>query len=180
MEKNIFFIIIVISAIAGLATTSGCSHNQDALTWPDVIRDIRSKYPDVKQLQTDELHSWLSGPKSESVFVIDARAKKEYQISHIAGAKNIPYNKKPLKHFNNIKPDSIIIIYCSLGYRSSILARKLKKLGFNEVYNLEGSIFKWTNEGRPLVRKQTTVHKVHPYNTHWGKLLEEKYHFDAD
>jgi len=63
-----------------------------------------------------------------------------------------------------------------VGYRSSILARKLQTLGFKEVHNLEGSIFKWANEGRPLVQGQTTVHKVHPYNAHWGRLLERKYH----
>ncbi len=157
----------------------GCSQNREALTWPEVIRDIRNKYPDVNQLQTDELHSSLSGPKSETIILIDARTKEEFQISHIPGAKNMPYNKKSLKHLTDIKPDSPIVVYCSVGYRSSILARKLQKLGFNEVYNLEGSIFKWANEGKPLVQEQTTVHKVHPYNTNWGRLLEKKYHSDA-
>ena len=158
------------SIVAVMVTMSGCSHNQDSQTWSEVIRDIRNKYPDIKQLHTNELYSWLSGPKSESIYLIDARAKKEYQISHISGAKNIPYNK----------PDSPIVVYCSVGYRSSILAKKLQESGFKEVYNLEGSIFKWANEGRPLVREQTTVHKVHPYNTRWGRLLEKEYHFDIN
>ncbi len=159
---------------------SGCSHNQNTLTWTEVIRDIRSKYPDVKQLQTEELHSLLLEQKSGAIYLIDARTAEEYQISHISRAKNIPYNIKPLTHFKDIKQDIPIVVYCSVGYRSSILARKLIKLGFIEVYNLEGSIFKWANEGRPLVQEQTKVYKVHPYNTKWGKLLEEKYHFDAD
>jgi len=150
------------------------------LTWTDVIRDIRNKYPDVNQLQTDELHSWLSDPKREPIFLIDARAKEEFQISHIPGAKNISYNKNLLKHFTDIKPDNPIVVYCSIGYRSSIMARKLQELGFREVYNLEGSIFKWANEGKSLVQEQTTVYKVHPYNAHWGRLLERKYHPDAN
>jgi len=177
MKKKRFFIFTVILAVAGMGTMTGCSHNQEALTWPEVIRDIRNKYPDAKQLQTDELHSWLSGPQKKSIFLIDARAKEEFQISHISGAKNIPYNSKdPLRYLINIKPDNPIVVYCSVGYRSSILARKLQTLGFIEVHNLEGSIFKWANEGRPLVRGQTTVHKVHPYDTRWGSLLERKYH----
>ncbi len=176
MKKKRFFIFTVILAITGMGTNTGCSHNQEALTWSEVIRDIRNKYPNVKQLKTDELHSWLSNPKSESIILIDARAKEEFQISHIPGAKNIPYNKKLLKYFTDIKPDSPIVVYCSVGYRSSILARKLKELGFKEVYNLEGSIFKWANEERPLVQEQTTVHNVHPYDTHWGSLLKKKYH----
>ncbi|KHE91626.1 MAG: hypothetical protein SCABRO_02621 [Candidatus Scalindua brodae] len=156
---------------------TGCSHSQEALTWPKVIRDIRNKYPDVKQLQTDELHSWLSNSEIGSIVLIDARAKEEFRISHISGARNIPYNSKDIiTYLINVKHDNPIVVYCSVGYRSSILARKLETLGFKKVYNLEGSIFKWANEGRSLVQGQTTVHKVHPYNTRWGSLLEKQYH----
>ncbi len=177
IKKKRFFIITVILAATGIATVSGCSHNQDALTWPEAIRNIRNKYPDVKQLQTNELLSWMSNPQKKSIFLIDARAKEEFQISHISGAQNIPYNSKdPLKYLANVKAGNPIVVYCSVGYRSSILARKLQTLGLKEVYNLEGSIFKWANEGRPLVQGSTIVHKVHPYNAHWGSLLERKYH----
>ncbi len=180
MKKNNFFNLIVISIVVGIVTMSGCLHKQNTLTWTEVISDIKSKYPDVKQLQTEELHSWLSNPNSKPIFLIDARTAEEYRISHISRAENIPYNMKPLTDFKDIKQDIPIVVYCSVGYRSSILARKLTKLGFVEVYNLEGSIFKWANEGRALVQEQTKVYRVHPYNTKWGKLLDEKYHFDAD
>ncbi|MBT3879054.1 MAG: rhodanese-like domain-containing protein [Candidatus Scalindua sp.] len=179
MKKKRSFIITVMLAVTGMGMgiISGYSYNQEELTWPEVMRDIRNKYPDIKQLRTEELHSWLSNPQKKSVFLIDARAKEEFQISHIPEANNIPYrNKDPLKYLTNIKPDNPIVIYCSVGYRSSILARKLQALGFKAVYNLEGSIFKWANEGRPLVQGKTTVHKVHPYNAHWGSLLQRKYH----
>lgn len=167
-------------AIAGIGIMTGCSQNQETLSWTQVTRDIRKKFPDVKQLQTAELQSWLSGPKNESIFLIDARANEEFQVSHISGARNIPYNsKEPLRQLTNIKSDNPIVVYCSVGYRSSILAKKLQTLGFKEVHNLEGSIFKWANEGRPLVQGQAIVHKVHPYNTRWGSLLEKEYYADA-
>ncbi|MFQ5788100.1 MAG: rhodanese-like domain-containing protein [Thermodesulfobacteriota bacterium] len=180
MRKKRFFILIVMLTVAGTGIMTGCSHDQEALTWTQVIRDIRSKYPDVKQLRTDELYSWLTESECKSVILIDAREKKEFRVSHIAGARNIPYDKDPLKHLTDIKPDSPIVVYCSVGYRSSILARKLQDMGFTEVYNLEGSIFKWANEERPLVQGKVTVRKVHPYNANWGNLLERKYHVDAD
>ncbi len=152
---------------------TGCSHNQETLTWVEVISDIRNKYTSVKQLQTAELQSWLTSPNNELVILIDARRKEEFNVSHITGAKNIPYKKDPRKLFKDTKPDSPIVVYCSVGYRSSILAKKLQDMGFTKVYNLEGSIFKWANEGKPLVQGQATVHKVHPYDTHWGSLLEK-------
>jgi rhodanese-related sulfurtransferase len=180
MKKKRFFILIVILTVAELGTMSGCSRNQETLTWTEVISDIRDKYPNVRQLGTDELHSWLTGSRSKPIILIDARGMEEFRVSHITGARNIPYNTDPLKHLTDIKPDSPIVVYCSVGYRSSILTRKLQDMGFTEVYNLEGSIFKWANEGRPLVQGKVTVHKVHPYNAHWGRLLEKKYYTDVD
>ncbi len=111
--------------VTGLGTMSGCSHNQEALTWAEVISDIRDKYPDVNQLRTDELYSWLTDSRSEPIILIDARGMEEFRVSHITGAMNIPYDKDPLKHLTDIKPDSPIVVYCSVGYRSSILAIKL-------------------------------------------------------
>jgi rhodanese-related sulfurtransferase len=180
LRKKRFFILIVMSVVTGTGIISGCSRNQETLTWTEVISDIRDKYPDVNQLRTDELHSWLTGFRSEPIILIDAREKEEFRVSHITGAMNIPYDKDPLKHLTDIKPDSPIVVYCSVGYRSSILAGKLQDMGLKEVYNLEGSIFKWANEDRPLVQGKVTVHKVHPYNTHWGDLLERKYHVEVD
>ena len=175
--KKEFFIFILVLTITGLGIMTGCSHNQETLTWVEVISDIRNSYPDVKQIQTAELQLWLTNPDNEPVVLIDARCKEEFSVSHITGAKNIPYNSKdPLNHLTDIKPDSTIVVYCSVGYRSSILAEKLQNMGFAKAYNLEGSIFKWVNEGRTLVQEQTTVHKVHPYNAKWGSLLERKYH----
>ena len=159
---------------------TGCSQNQETPAWVEVLRDIRNKYPEVKQLRTDELYSWITGPGGGSVILIDARKKEEFQVSHISGARHIPYNKDPSKYLANIKQGDPIVVYCSVGYRSSILAEKLQKMGFTEVHNLEGSLFKWANEGKPLVQGQKEIHKVHPYNSHWGRLLEAEYHPDTE
>ena len=81
------------------------------------------------------------------------------------------------------REDSVTVVcYCSVGYRSSALAQQLQyeleKPVYREmkskimIYNLEGSIFKWANEGKDLEDnrgKKTIV--VHPYNLIWGKLL---------
>lgn len=69
-----------------------------------------------------------------------------------------------------------------MGYRSSALAQELlsemRKPAYEEIkskiriYNLEGSIFKWANEGKDLEDnrgRKTTV--AHPYSSLWGNLL---------
>ncbi len=48
---------------------------------------------------------------------------------------------------------------------------RLKKEGFTEAKNLEGSIFEWANKDYPLERDGKPVHEVHPYDETWGRLL---------
>ena len=73
-----------------------------------------------------------------------------------------------------------LVCYCSVGYRSSIVAEQILKLkedgqlpnGLRPV-NLEGSIFQWASEGRSLTRKGQTgvsVTTVHPFLKVWGAL----------
>jgi hypothetical protein len=44
------------------------------------------------------------------------------------------------------------------------------------VQNLEGSIFRWANEGRPVYADGMQVDRVHPFDDSWGKLLKEDLH----
>ena len=44
-----------------------------------------------------------------------------------------------------------------------------------EVFNLEGSLFKWANEGRPMVdRLGNKTLLCHPYSSVWGKFLNSE------
>ena len=98
-NKNIFLFILIL-------TMTGCLHSQETLTWVEEISDIRNRYPDVKQIQTAELQSWLTNTDKEPVILIDARHRKEFSVSHISGAKHIPHNSKNLlNHLTDIKPD---------------------------------------------------------------------------
>jgi hypothetical protein len=44
--------------------------------------------------------------------------------------------------------------------------------GLTNVFNLEGSIFQWVNDGRPLVDSNGPATKVHPYGHRWRVLLK--------
>jgi hypothetical protein len=47
------------------------------------------------------------------------------------------------------------------------------------VYNLDGSIFQWANEGRPLYSGTNRVASVHPYDREWGRFLKKELHAPA-
>jgi len=133
---------------------------------------VRKRFPSVRELSTSELATWLSDTnRNRQLLLIDAREPTEFEVSHLAGARNlqsVPATKAAVT--SNAQP---VVVYCSVGYRSSALAEKLQKAGLTNVY-LEGSIFAWANEGRPIFHgeKEIKPARVHPYDAKWGKLLD--------
>jgi 3-mercaptopyruvate sulfurtransferase SseA len=63
------------------------------------------------------------------------------------------------------------VAYCSIGYRSAAIIEDLERAGIQNVYNLEGGLFDWANQGRPIYRGEERVEEVHPFNRLWGLLL---------
>ena len=73
--------------------------------------------------------------------IIDVRSKQEYEEGHIDGAVNIPEYQINVKTSNVLKDkDKTIVLYCSSGSRSKVAYKKLKKLGYVNLYNLYGGL----------------------------------------
>ena len=105
---------------------------------------------------------------------LDARELDEFRTSHIKGAVHIGYDDFDIKTIKDkIKSDTPIIIYCSIGYRSEIIGKKLSEGGFTNIRNLYGSIFEWVNQHRPIydgTGKQTN--NLHTFNKKWSKWVD--------
>lgn len=163
------------------ATLAGCAQD---VAWPLVKRSITSDFPTVRHVTTDSLADWLGAAERgdrPAPLLLDARAPEEYAVSHLRGARQIDPDvplgpDAPLPTaLEGVEKDAPVVLYCSVGYRSSNLAAQLQARGFTGVVNLEGSIFQWANEGREVVRGEGTdaeaARAVHPYSATWGKLL---------
>jgi rhodanese-related sulfurtransferase len=98
------------------------------------------------------------------------RERAEFEVSHLSSAQHV----QPSASASAVQlpKDQPIVTYCSVGYRSGGFAEKLRQAGYTNVSNLEGSIFRWSNEGRPVFRGGEEVQTVHPYNRTWGLLLK--------
>ena len=114
--------------------------------WGAVKARIRKEFPAVPQVGTGALAARL---ERERPLLLDVRTLAEYEVSHLAGARRVEPGALPEL---GVPKDAPIVTYCSVGYRSSALAQRLRAAGYTRVENLEGSIFQWANEGRPLVR----------------------------
>lgn len=107
--------------------------------------------------------------KYEHLVLLDARPKDEYDVSHLRGAKCVGYTDFDISSVADVSKEDTIVVYCSVGKRSGDIGEKLKDAGYENVLNLYGGIFDWTNRGMEVVNDENeSVKCVHPYNTLWG------------
>ena len=134
-------------------------------------RFLRWKFDDVHHITTAELAAQMKGENPPAI--LDIRGLEEYETSHLPNARHLPPESTDAqiqKLLSSIPAKRPIVVYCSVGYRSSTMARRLKALGRVNVSNLEGSIFAWAGEGQKLEPQQT----VHPYNWFGRRMLPDK------
>ncbi|MBL7826857.1 MAG: rhodanese-like domain-containing protein [Saprospiraceae bacterium] len=112
--------------------------------------------------------------QSKNAFLLDARAAREFEVSHLEHARLVGYDDFSLDRVADIPKDSVIVVYCSVGYRSEKVAEKLIAAGYTRVSNLYGGIFQWVNEEKAVVDKSgQPTEKVHAYNRTWGVWLQK-------
>ena len=129
---------------------------------------VRRDFPEAKPVSTAQLAAWIE--QKEGVVIIDARAPEEFAVSRIPGARR----ETALKEAAAMAEGSMrVVVYDAVGFRSAEFTDALADAGCGETFYLEGGIFQWANEGRPLIGADGEPStKVHPYNKLWGRLVK--------
>jgi len=87
---------------------------------------------------------------SGEFILVDIRTPKEFDAEKISGAINIDfYNQNFEDEVDSLDKSKKYLYYCRTGHRSGLAGNLAEKLGFNEVYELEGGITKWKELGYP-------------------------------
>lgn len=141
-----------------------------AVAWWAVGRWVQRAFPTVPTITTQRLADWLGAADTPDPILLDARRDYEFAVSHLPQAQSTPNLEAALAL--GLDCQQPIVAYCSVGYRSTLLATQLQAAGYTSVYNLAGSAFQWVNEGRSLVSQGQSVDYVHPFNPLWGLLLK--------
>jgi rhodanese-related sulfurtransferase len=128
------------------------------------LHELAAEFPDVNCIDSDTT-------SLEDYLILDTREKNEYDVSRIRKAVWIGYTGFDIALLDSVKRDQDIIVYCSVGYRSSIIAQQLMGAGFLQVKNLHGGIFKWANAGNPLYRDEDKVDQIHGYSRRWATYI---------
>ena len=86
-----------------------------------------------------------------SVHIVDVREDREWALGHIAGAVHL--GKGIIERdVEQAIPDKAaeIILYCGGGFRSALSAENLQKMGYTNVYSMDGGWREWVAAGNPV------------------------------
>ena len=107
----------------------------------------------INQMNSDELLDFI---EINNAILVDVRTQDEYNSGYIENSLNIDYLSNDFsENVEKLDKNTPIVLYCRSGRRSSLSANKLSKLGFKEIYNLEGGILDWIEIGNSVVFNDT-------------------------
>jgi len=136
MKKS--FIVLILSAFVALNLS---------------CVDKKADSQDVKLVTATEMKSILD---LEDVQLVDVRTPEEFEEKRISNAQNIDF-RSPTFDEDIIKLDKSkpVLLYCKSGGRSAKCVEKLKKAGFEKIYELEGGISKWEHSKILSIEKKS-------------------------
>lgn len=98
----------------------------------------------IKRMQPAELKAMLDA--GTAPLIVDVRSPDDrQQLAPIPGA--IGLDKDMLAELQNRPKDTAIVFVCNVGNSSMGAAEHFRKLGFSDVYNLEGGMQAWMQLG---------------------------------
>jgi rhodanese-related sulfurtransferase len=112
-----------------------------------IVADARSR---VKELTVSDVQIKMRQP--ESFILVDVREEGEWEAGHLPKAIHI--GKGVIERDIEKKvPDSAqeIILYCGGGFRSALAADALQKMGYTNVWSMDGGVRDWKAAGGEMV-----------------------------
>lgn len=107
----------------------------------------------VQNVNVEEAAKIMNEP---GVVILDVRTREEYIQGYIENALLIPVYELESNSgwWRKLPTDKTvpIVVYCTVGVRSSKARKILKEHGYVNTYNLKDGIVAWEKSGRPVVK----------------------------
>jgi len=90
----------------------------------------------------------------DDALMIDVREASEWSAGHIPNARHIALGQieKQIHEIEKYKTRPVIVS-CQTGNRATTACTKLKKQGFEKVFNLAGGVAAWSEAGLPMTTR---------------------------
>jgi rhodanese-related sulfurtransferase len=139
-KKLILISTVVISLFAVSCSNSQNKTPETAIANTEVIVNVDAK-----------TFSELSTTKAGTI--LDVRTPEEWAEGTLKDAVKIDYQGNNFEtEIERLDKNAPVYVYCKRGGRSSSAADILKEKGFTKVYNLDGGITSWQENGFEVVK----------------------------
>lgn len=161
--RQVFFILSLLFS-ANMAYAQIDSVFESYLQTIDIEEDVPRILPN-EIVEHAEKEPWL---------FLDTRPEEEFIVSHIPGARRIGFMPREAHVLEGLDKDQPIVVYCTVGWRSSKVGAWLMSLGFTRVYNLYGGIIVWANADKELQKPSgENTDRVHVYGEDFKQWLKQ-------
>jgi rhodanese-related sulfurtransferase len=169
-KRTILFLLLVAGVLGGLAWDGSPLGSL-------ILRQaLHLKFREVRQVTPTELVAWTRDPERPPPLLLDARPDSSFARSHIQGAVRLDPTHPDLAVLAHVTRDQPLVVYDAAGVMGTAMVVGLTEAGFSRVSNLDGGIFRWVNEGNPIVSESGAAKAVDPVGWTWGRLLKARFH----
>jgi rhodanese-related sulfurtransferase len=119
---------------------------QHAPRFLQLVQDAKAR---VRELTVEQVKGRLD--RGERFQLIDVREESEWAKDHLPGAVHL--GKGVIERdIEQRLPDTgaELVLYCGGGFRSALAADNLQKMGYTNVWSMDGGIRGWRERGYPL------------------------------
>ncbi len=131
----------------------------------DVLKKVEALYQDIAPKIGNVPTIDVASVNVADAILLDVRSAQERAVSIIPGA----ITEADFRRVYQVKP-KLVVIYCTIGYRSGLRTRELSAEGI-DARNLRGGILAWIAQGGTLQDSfGKPTHQVHVYAKAWAAV----------
>jgi rhodanese-related sulfurtransferase len=111
-----------------------------------LVQDVKTR---VRELTVDQVKAKLD--RGEKFHLVDVREESEWAKDHLPRATHLGrgiIERDAEKQWPDTGAE--IVLYCGGGFRSALAADNLQKMGYTNVWSMDGGIRGWREKGYPL------------------------------
>jgi rhodanese-related sulfurtransferase len=111
-----------------------------------IVNDAKTR---VRELDVEQTRQRLAA--NPDARLIDVREDNEWEAGHAAGAEHLGRGVIE-RDIETKHPDKSaeLILYCGGGYRSALAADNLQRMGYTNVFSMDGGWKAWKDAGAPV------------------------------
>ena len=143
--------VLVAAAACVAAEQPPSPHGGGDSGYAALVRDARSR---IRQISVPQYAQRRQS--GEALILVDVREESEWKAGHAKDALHLSRGILD-RDIERRVPDknAVIVLYCGSGSRSALAADSLQKLGYSNVYSLEGGFGAYRRAGLPVEQPLT-------------------------